>query len=158
MYHHTHTKINTHIYTYKHAHTQKKKKQRVVQISTKTFAWLYFLVFFDFSNIFPSLPNDCRNQTAWNFGSDINIYVTEYIYIYIYIYIYKLIYIYIYYYYFKIALSQILCTLQIIPYLVCHKPTKWESDNHTLLYIYIYIYTLSSTDRLFRCIKTLLCG
>ena len=26
-----------------------------------------------------------------------------------------------------------ICTLQIIPYLVCHKPTNWDSDNHTLL-------------------------
>ena len=28
-----------------------------------------------------------------------------------------------------IALSQILSTLQIIPHLICHKPTKCDSDN-----------------------------
>ena len=31
--------------------------------------------------------------------------------------------------YYIIALSPILSPLQIIPHLVCHKPTKWDSDN-----------------------------
>ena len=40
-----------------------------------------------------------------------------------------------------ITLSKILSTLQIKPQRICHKPTKWDRDNHTLsLYIYIYIY------------------
>ena len=46
-----------------------------------------------------------------------------------------------------IALSQILCTLQIIPYLICHKTTKWDSTNHKRLYIYIYIYIYISTEK-----------
>ena len=47
-----------------------------------------------------------------------------------------IIYIYIYIY----ALSQILSTIQIISNLVCHKPTKWDSDNQHGYDIYIYIY------------------
>ena len=43
-------------------------------------------------------------------------------------------------YYHIIALLQILSTLQILPHLVCHQPTKWDRDDYTLLYIYIYIY------------------
>ena len=31
-------------------------------------------------------------------------------------------------------------TLQIISHLVCHKPTKWISDNQQCYNIYIYIY------------------
>ena len=60
------------------------------------------------------------------------------------------IYLFIYYYYYHIiGLLQILSTLRVIPHLVCHKPTKWESDNQhcyniltTPIYIYIYISTI----------------
>ena len=72
-------------------------------------------------------PDDYCNKTAWNQRSQVNIHAIKYI--------YKLIHIYL-----LLALSQILSTLQIIPHLVCHKPTKWDNDNHILLYIYIYIY------------------
>ena len=86
--------------------------------------------------IFLFLSDHCRMKTAWNQWSQINIYAI--------MYIWRLIYIYLLLYY-TIALSQILSTHQIILHLVCHKPTKWDSDNHTLLiyiYIYIYIYIL----------------
>ena len=48
-------------------------------------------------------------------------------------------------YYYIIALSQILSTLQIIPHLGCHKPTKSDSDNQHCnnLSIYIHIYISS---------------
>ena len=70
-------------------------------------------------------------------------YACIYIYIYIYImnnicfYIYSIAWILIcdhwFHAVFPTALSQLLSTLQIIPHFVCHKPTKWDSDNHTLL-------------------------
>ena len=56
------------------------------------------------------------------------------------------------------ALSQILSTLQIIPHLVCHKPSKLDSDNQHYIYIYIYIYIYThSTLRKDEDSKKMLC-
>ena len=43
------------------------------------------------------------------------------------------------YFYYIIVLSQILSTLQIISHLVCHKPTKSNSNNKHCYKIYVYL-------------------
>ena len=77
------------------------------------------------------LPDDCRMKTAWNQWPQINIHAIKYI--------WKVICIYLSLYHI-IALSQILSSLQMILHLVGHKPTKWDSDNHLLLYIYKIVF------------------
>ena len=55
-----------------------------------------------------------------------------------------------------IGLSQIFSTLQIISYLVRHKPTKWTCDNQLCynIYIYIYIYILNWFRDLILCLSS----
>ena len=89
-------------------------------------------IFYNPSQLSWLLPDDCHIKMAWNQWLQISIHAIKPI--------WKLIYIYLLVYYI-IALSQILSILQIILHLVCHKPTKWDSENHILfLYIYMYIF------------------
>ena len=66
-------------------------------------------------------------------------YMCVCVYIYDFLYIFNCMKAYI------IVISQILSTLQIISHLICHQPSKWDSDNQHCYNIYIYIYIHTHT-------------
>ena len=97
---------------------------------------LRFFDVFGYFIIFHQRPDDCRSwkrHEAWGRRQAsmlLNIYAIQCIFA---------------YYYHIIALSQILSTLQIISHSVCHKSTKWNSDNQ-----HCYKETLAAIMILYR--------
>ena len=88
-----HSSTRTHTHTHKQTHTP--HTQTITRNPNVNLLLTVFFDFFYFPNIFPSLPDDCQNNTAIVVEAAEK--QTSYIYIYIYIlYIYIYIYIYIY--------------------------------------------------------------